>query len=751
MQPSAVGDVLAVCENGDVIGLSGETLTSQWVAQSRSAVQDISPVAIEDFGIDYATSSTVAELRDGLFKNRPEVFTALPKSVNADPPLLVLVTRSVSQGQAKRHLLVLAVASGSSPTSADLQKLTPLDVVPISCLQAALSEPVQCQIDVQSGLLLLLHQGSLSVCDLSSAIPKLKSIIQMDNAESFARLTRPFVLACSSDSIGLYNYQYRSVHAQSTLDLSDLPPESQNPQSFHLISYMRSQNVVVALMDNVLVSIQVEPPKSQGKRRNMGLLIDSISRGTVVEVPAKRHKSNSTPKEFSRQLPGTMTETYLAQYHTDIEAADDLLANNDLAMWEEMLRPKFQVQLQTQADGVDSQQATEWEWHLDPTTYPTVDRRWVLYAISRVFSVGPSESDDMRLQLRLVLPDSSVTTYLAVAGHLSLSNLKSAFREDVEGDAESDQDLASDLIQSLAEDDPSMTLLLNYLRATKLGEVELLLAIRALMLSMDLIPTTANSEARRLLRNEPHSENDKDQLELDDLEREIAITEHYLGDESSSRSRGITLAFTKLWRLPARGTVKALRKALRAEEILALIQLLRVELIQGAWTSLYIDPTSFDAEGNEPPPDGVIALIAELLGRCLDAIGSGGWLLNDAIAGADGESGDFVTALTMEVAAALEGVQESITLNGLVSESVRFGLAAEKSIVARQAWNSNKSIALQLEGRESRLLPLGLKTKQMPTKEKVVSGGEVVQRSLREAGHLISQKVEAYSLERLVI
>jgi hypothetical protein len=58
---------------------------------------------------------------------------------------------------------------------------------------------------------------------------------------------------------------------------------------------------------------------------------------------------------------------------------------------------------------------------------------------------------------------------------------------------------------------------------------------------------------------------------------------------------------------------------------------------------------------------------------------------------------------------------------------------------------------MHLESRESRMLPLGLKTKAVPTKDKVVSGGEVVQRSMRETGHLISQKVEAYSLEKLAI
>lgn len=182
---------------------------------------------------------------------------------------------------------------------------------------------------------------------------------------------------------------------------------------------------------------------------------------------------------------------------------------------------------------------------------------------------------------------------------------------------------------------------------------------------------------------------------------------------------------------------------------MSLIYLLRVELLRGAWTSLYIDPTSFDSEGNEPPPDGVIALIADLLGRCLDAVGAGGWLFNDAISWADkAEASDFLTALRLEVTAALEGIEEAVFLNGILGETVRFGNAAQKGGAARA---SQKSILFQVENRESKLLPLGLKSKSLPTREKVVSGGEVMQRSVREMGHLISQKVEAYSLEKLSI
>ncbi|KAK5994438.1 hypothetical protein PT974_04912 [Cladobotryum mycophilum] len=736
---AAIGDLIAVCQDGEVVCLSGETLALQWTSSSKSMVQDAVATSVSNFHIEHAVSGTMAEFNEGIFKNRPEVFSALPRALDAEPELLVLISQSSSQQTEKRHLIILAAMTGSVSTAPDQQHLVPLDVVPItsSTEQVGAASPSY-QVDVQSGALLQLQQGVLSVYDLTGAVPKLKSSVDIDGAESLARLSRPFVLATSLDSIGLYNYQYRSIHSKGTLDWSELPTENQSPRSCQLISYLRSQDLVVALVDNVLVSIQVEPPETT------------------------KFKCESASIEFSNQIPGTMTENYLAQYQAETEAADKLLANNELANWEEVLRTKFGMGLRQEVEMTngenikqedsDMQELPEWSWLSEASAYDAVDRRWVIYAISQIFSVDAKSSDDVpRPELRLILPESNVLTYLVVAGHLTLSNLRSAFRDELVPEAAESKALAGDLVKCLTDADLSMTLLLNYLQSTKLGEVELLLAIKALMQSMELV--SGSKLALKLLKNEPHEDNpDKYEMDLDDLERGIAITEQYLGDESSSRSRGLTLAFTKLWRLPAIPTVKALRNTVSTEDIMSLIYLLRVELLRGAWTSLYIDPTSFDSEGNEPPPDGVIALIADLLGRCLDAVGAGGWLVNDAMSGSDkADTGDFLTALRLEVTAALEGIEEAVYLNGILGEAVRFSFAAQKSGVARQTWNTNKPIPVHLESRESRLLPLGLKTKQLPTKDKVVSGGEVVQRSMRETGHLISQKVEAYSLEKLAI
>jgi hypothetical protein len=762
-QTSALGDLWLMCQDGEFVSLSSESLATLWSGSTKSTIQDAVASTISAFQIDHVTSATVAEFGEGMFKHRPEVFSALPKSINSDAELLLVLSKSTSQGQVNHHLSVVAVASGGAATSTDMQRLTPLDVVPLPAPAQGAGLPAY-QVDIQSGLLMQLQDGAMNVYSLTGAVPKLKSVVEMDTASTFTRLSRPFILSCSLQSMGLYNYQYRSVHAKASLDLGEIMADNQEPRSCQLLSYLRSQEMVVALVDNALIGIQVEPPKNHGKRRKEGLLIDSIGRGSALEIPAKKPRHDDPSPEFSRHVPGTVTDTYLAQLQTETQTADELLSTNELDKWEELLRAKFHVGLKDRNAAANTDEANgavtsdsegpEWQWLAGPSAYPIVDRRWIIYAISQIFTVDPASSDDSRPRLRFVLPDGNVLTYLVVAGHLTLTNITSAFREDLEGEVADMKGLSGDLIQCMTDADPSMTLLLNYLQATKVGEVELLLAIKALMQSMELLPTTDKLNSMKLLKNEAHEEaGDNYEMDLDDLEREIAATEHYLGDDSSSRSRGLTVAFTKLWRLPASRTIKALRMTMRTQEVLSFIYLLRVELVRGAWTTLYIDPTSFDAEGNDPPPDGVIALVSDLLGRCLDAVGLGGWLFNDAMSWADkAEAGDFLTALRLEVSAALEGIEEAVYLNGILGEMVRYGQATQKH-GSRQAWNTMKPVPMQLEGagREARLLPFGLKTKALPTKDKVVSGGEVVQRSMRETGHLISQKVEAYSLEKLVV
>ena len=250
-------------------------------------------------------------------------------------------------------------------------------------------------------------------------------------------------------------------------------------------------------------------------------------------------------------------------------------------------------------------------------------------------------------------------------------------------------------------------------------------------------------------------------MELDDLEDEIQKTVSYLNNEDAGiRGRGISVAFTKLGACPHSSAVKALRSTFKPQEILSLMYVLRIELVKGGWTDRYLEVEYRDDEDApfDAPPDGIIKLIADLLGVCLDSLGPGGWLLNDALQAGD-EAADFIGSLTHEVSAALEGLEEMTFLRNFLAGPVKYceevSRKQQQAAAITEVPDANgaaKPIAICVKDPTARTLPLGLKpASQQVSSHKVGSGGEIIQRSLRERGHLISQKVGSYSLERIVI
>lgn len=69
--------------------------------------------------------------------------------------------------------------------------------------------------------------------------------------------------------------------------------------------------------------------------------------------------------------------------------------------------------------------------------------------------------------------------------------------------------------------------------------------------------------------------------------------------------------------------------------------------------------------------DGIIILIVDFFGCCLDVVGVGGWFFNDVMLFVDVlEVGDFIVVLRFEVIVVLEGVEEVVFFNGIVGEVV---------------------------------------------------------------------------------
>lgn len=780
----AVPDLLAVAEDGAVVCLQGDDLRKRWQTSPEILKQDLPPVPKGSrLQVELVQAATASDVIGGLFGGKTDAFAALLQTTQEDISaldMLLLVTKIAGKEAETRHFHILGVVSASEAQATG--RLVQIHTSPVPSPPSAASGHGSLRLDVGSGSLMELQEDGLVTYDLTSSIVKVDSKLQVPDVRSFVRLSKSSVLAAKSDSLDVYNPVYQSLQASSVIDL-DKTGKGSNSVALSLVAYFARLEIAVGIYGASLVAVQLEAPRTRGKKRRAeGLLIDSIGRGIALHRDIiKKQKTDAESSSFSEHLPGTVTGTYWTEFTADVQKADALLEAGDLGGFEELMASRFGIPTKP-ADGTNDKtdeeqpKLPEWIWPSTRSAYPTADRRWVLYTITRIFDWQDTPepgTDETRLICKL--PQSNVLNCLVDAGHLTISNIKSAFKDELRAVDDVDHILGEEVPQVLLQADPPFELLLSYLSSTKLGAAELLTAVRLIMRSLELVQDPTKI-APKLLTFESEQSDDVDPdesalnadqsafgHELDRLEQELEVTEFYLGDQSTIRARGLSVAFGKLASCPRDSTIRTLRRSYKPEEILSLIYVLRMELVKDGWTTRYLDTTRLDEDDElEAPPDGSISLLADLLCRCIDAVGPGGWLINDAIvaagAGDHMDSADFLASLKLEVSAALEGVQEAVFLRGILSEAVRYGAQVQKIEAGagqKQKRADGKAVVLhghgdnKATGEEGAMLPLGMKTKERISAEKVVSGGEVARRRKREIGHLISQQVGTYSLEAI--
>ncbi|KAI0105624.1 hypothetical protein F4776DRAFT_647030 [Hypoxylon sp. NC0597] len=770
-------NLIIVRRDGEIICLDPESLEKKWDRSPALLHQDIPRASLADFKVEFCCPVLLSDLVQGIFKGSDDTFGLFPEikhDVNSDAEVLVLISsHGLDEQQGRRFHVVSMLPPPRGSTSTGNQGIIQLHAVPIPSTTQEDSGAASYRLDLRSGTLLELRGQTFSIYDLTASIPKVSSTMELSGTTSFLRLSKTSVLCSTHTHLSIYNPVYRSLQNSVSVD-----PDSQTVASTDveqaacfLAAYFSRLELAVAVIGSNLVAIQLEAPILRTKKRRAeGLLIDSIGRGVQL---AKRPLPHTSKKEiessvFSNYLPGSIRGDYWQSWTEDVAKADDLLSRNDIHGLEMLLAQKFGIHVQDSTnapndvdeEGPSPAKISSWKWPKTRAGYPPADRRWILYAISRAFQWNASFPDDPTIpRLICQLPQSDIVNYLVDAGHLTLSNVRSAFREQLREDEKTDSFLAEQIILRLADFDPSLELLVAYISATNLGAVELLIAVRTIMRSLELVQDpkkpppkllTNGSTEEAAVNGEGDVEVQNIGMELDDLEDEIQKTVSYLNEDAGIRGNGLSVSFAKLGNCPGISMIKALRDTFKPEEILSLIYLLRVELVRGAWTSRYLDATDFEKDPSlDAPPDGIVKLLADLLGRCVDSIGPGGWLLNDAVLSGD-EKGDFVSSLKLEVSAALEGLEEAVYLRGIVGEAVKYCEAFKKT-KDEEVVDKLKPIPLQVKEPGAQALPLGLKAKDRIPTQKIVSGGEIVERSQRETGHLRSQQVGHYSLERIAI
>ncbi|KAK4141410.1 uncharacterized protein C8A04DRAFT_14138 [Dichotomopilus funicola] len=749
-------DLVVVVADGTILCLNGETLEERWRASSSVLSKELLSNSKSGLHVDFAQPTSAADIAEGMFGGNHELFGVFQEKIHREgfnPDFLVVITSDKSSQTQHLHLLALPSEREAQQTSNE--RLISVFAAPLP------SEPIDAkfQLDVRSGTLQTLADGVISTYAFSNGIPRLENKLRLSGLSSFIRLSKTSVLTATTDSFSVYNPVYRSLQASTPVD-AEVPSNR-----FEFVTYISSREIAIGIDGANLTAIQVEAPKNRtSKRRAEGLLTDAIRRGLPRDPPCQKRAraEHFTSAVLGEAFPGSTDASWL-EWESNSAQADELLQSSDFRSWEEFLAEVFKVPIKankgdtekgTLTNGDSSSGHMEWEWPASRADYARVDRRWVFYAISRIFSWDKqSEASSGTTRLACSLPESSVLNYLVDAGHLSTSNIKSAFKNEVLEIDGADHIIGAETPILLAQIDPTMELLLGYLSGTQLGPTELVSSIKLLLRSLGLFEDSSKALMRLTEKGEgaEDPETEAINLELDRAEEELEITEHYLGGH---RARGLGVAFNKLAACPPVATVQSLRRLFKLEETIGLMNVLRAELIKDGWTTRYLDRTATDRGSGESgaSPDGSIQLIADLMSRCIDSVGLSGWMASDAMLAVSGshgnnssssldDSADFFSQFQAEVSVALEGIMEAVHLQGALAEAVSYAKRARKALLT----NTNGTNGMTAKN----TLPLGLKTETRISTERVRSGGEIVARSSRQIGHFISKKRGAYSVHRI--
>ncbi|KAK4167701.1 hypothetical protein QBC43DRAFT_331445 [Cladorrhinum sp. PSN259] len=723
-------DLIAVAGDGAILGLNGETLEEKWHSSPTVLAQELG--SNSGLQVDFVQATSAADVVDGLFGGDNELFGVFQEKVHRDgfnPDILIIITSAKSsQATTQQHLHILAL-----PSDTDKQKLIPVFVAPLP----KASNSTKYQLDVRSGTLQTLSEGLLSSFNFNSGIPRLDNKLQIPEMASFLRLSKTSILTATPRSFSIYNPIYRSLQATTSVDSEEV---------CQFVSYLASREIAVGIRGSSLLAVQIEAPKGRTtKRRAEGLLTDAIRRGIPRDLSSSKRirAEHHASAILAEPLPSALSDAATAEWQKGVEKADGFLHAADVRSWEEVLSAVFKVQIKPSENQVVNgdvpvSNLPVWVWPSSRVEYPHVDRRWVFYAISRVFEWEEQESEAGTTRLICRLPESSVLNYLVDAGHLSTSNIKSAFRDETREVDEVDNIIGEELPVLLSKIDPTTELLLGYLSGTQMGSTELISAVKLLLHSLDLFADPSKSRVKTIKENsEQLSEEDNEaiKMELDRAEEELQITEFHLGGH---RFRGLSVAFGKLAACPASTTVQSLRRLFKPEEVIGLLNVLRAELIKDGWTSDI-------NEDIEAPPDGSLQLIAELMIRCIDAVGLGGWMAFDSVLSSSDsqeDAADYFDRFNSEIDSALQCINQAVHLQGMLAETTSYAKRARKALV-----DASKGKATTVQVTEQ--LPFGLKTDSKISMERVRSGGEVVARSAREIGRFMSQRRSIYSVQHL--
>jgi hypothetical protein len=454
-----------------------------------------------------------------------------------------------------------------------------------------------------------------------------------------------------------------------------------------VVSSFSDVGLVAAIDGTQLVSFQLTADARDSKRgRATGsTLIDAIGKASSTDNQ-NSEKTNAKWEEWKSKVDNFAKAS-------DVDALEEFLAK-DLSL---IASPQ---NIDPEVDDDVFQLSTD---SYDPTN---VDRQKALHLLDTIFA-----RDGVSQTLRLALRSPIIIQWLALAGLLSADYISKALKQPV---------TAGELARALGTADDSFELLHDVLELPIFFQTEEVVeALKILIESLD----TPSSDIAQITLPPPAPTDADIEMEIGDadsnFEVETLAAEKELDHALSAlqnglevRSQSFRLIFARLRSFPPKSVKDVLRKRLSHKELVFFIQVLRIELAEGGWTSRYIDvgndeyANRIEASDKQPgssteqirgPQDQAIRHIGQLLTCAIDAISTSGWLVG--LSGNVDTTQEILDSVRAEVSASLEGCLEAKTLERFLAELEKYADDAEKAGLTTGPIDDLEAAALPLGGR----------------------------------------------------
>jgi hypothetical protein len=646
--------------------------------------------------IEHATVVDFDTAKKGILKERQDLATAVSASISGSPLLFMRVARTKKQAilQVFKIRNASLQQAGSTVSGLDFLEDIPLPDSAASSTEATSSW----EIHAATGQISQLAEGRLTVYDLTTLTPRIQSKLgsTSEPITSYARTSSSSILAISAGVARLYESRFGSIQASVTLGASAANTSSKKRKrenstdsevGVRVVSSFSDMGLVAAIDGNQLVSFQLTADARDLKRgRATGsALINAIGKASSTDIQSN-DKINAKWEEWKSRVDKLADAS-------DIDALEEFLAK-DLAL------VASSQNMDTEVDDDVFQLSTD---SYDPSN---VDRQKALHLLGRIFA-----RDGVAQTLRLALRSPIVIQWLALAGLLSADYVSKALQQPI---------TPGELARALGTADDTFELLHDVLELPIFIQTEEVVeALRILIESLDTpstdiaqFPLLAPAPTDADMEMEVGAADSNFEVETLAAEKELHHALSALQNGLEVRSQSLRIIFARLRSFPPKNVKDVLRKRLSHKELVFFIQVLRIELAEGGWTSRYIDvgndeyANRIEASDKQPgssteqikgPSDQAIRHIGQLLTCAIDAISTSGWLVG--LSGNVDITQEILDSVRAEVSASLEGCLEAKTLERFLAELEKYADDAEKAGLTTGPIDDLEAAALPLGGR----------------------------------------------------